>query len=212
MAFHSSLGLLSAACAIAYLFCPRDRIVTAFVKAGAVAGLAVLALNNGFWLLAAALALCAMGDFALARPGDKWFLAGMAAFAVGHAVYACLFFVGVSGLLYGLTPLAVGALIVIAVVLGWRFASHAGPLAGPVMGYVAVITAMGLSALTLAFGLLTVGVVLFMLSDTLIGQQKFLHVTWRGQDVAIWASYYLAQVLILIGWAPFGTLRIPAIG
>jgi hypothetical protein len=69
------------------------------VKALAVAFLAfVVLIEDGPWLLAAALALCAIGDGFLAREGEADFQRGLAAYLAGHLVYIVLFLFAGGGL------------------------------------------------------------------------------------------------------------------
>ena len=60
------------------------------LKTGAVFILALMAALK-MPLLAVALGLCALGDLALSRPGERAFLAGVASFAAGHLAYVWLF-------------------------------------------------------------------------------------------------------------------------
>jgi len=174
----------------------------AVVKCGAVGAMVPLAALNGVPLLALALAFSTWGDFALARPGDRWFLAGMVGFGAAHVLYAATFVSwGALGGLTGGTLLAVMLLVAVALWLGHRFSARAGALQWPVRIYVGLIAAMGTAALGLPPGLIPLGALLFILSDALIGQQMFLNRFWRGQDIAIWSSYYIAQACLLIGIA-----------
>ena len=150
------MGILAIFCAaaLAALFWVRFALAPASwpksaVKTGSVALLAVAALGAGAPWVALALALGAAGDFSLSRPGRRWFLAGMAAFAAGHLAYA--------GLLLGLGPprlhvAPMVALVVFGLVMGALLWRPTGALRGPVLAYVAVIVAMGLAALGLPGG------------------------------------------------------------
>src|SRR5690606_29686032 len=111
------------------------------VKTGAVAARAP-------GLVAVGLALGALGDLFLSRPGTRAFLAGMAAFAAGHLAYAAEFLVPGAG--PPLLPAA--ALLVLALSTEAWLAPRTGALRWPVRGYVAVITLMALAALTLPAG------------------------------------------------------------
>lgn len=171
------------------------------VKTGAVAALAGL----GAWLGApglavAGLALGALGDFFLSRPGERTFLAGMAAFAGGHLAYAALCYeLGVGALptlpALGLTALGFGAAVFIAPRAG-------AALCWPVRAYIGVILAMALAALGVSAALVTAGALLFMASDFLLALQLFVLTVGRAHRAvgyAVWALYWPAQVLILLG-------------
>jgi len=196
----TSLALLSIGCALIYPLLTGEGLARAMVKSGAVGALASVALISGAPMLAVALALSTWGDFALARPGDRWFLAGMVGFGLAHVLYAILFITW--GALAGLTGWAMGAACALACLAAWlghRFSAQAGELKWPVRIYVGLIAIMGVAALGLPVGIVLLGALLFVLSDAMIGQQKFLNTQWPGQDLAIWVTYYLAQVCILVG-------------
>lgn len=174
----------------------------AMAKAAAVA---VLALGGGVMgapaLVVGGLALGAAGDFALARPGARWFLAGMAAFAAGHLAYVAAF----ATLGAGWPPpwLAV-ALLALAVSTEVWLAPHTGGLRWPVRGYVAVIVAMALVAggLPAGHGLLQLGVTMFLASDLLLALERFVLRDARARRVCalvLWPLYWGGQALILWG-------------
>lgn len=175
-----------------------------FVKTGAVAGLALAALPLGApVLIGAGLALGALGDFFLSRPGTRAFLAGMAAFAAGHLAYAAEF------LTPGARPpvAATLALLVLALSTEVWLSPRTGALRGPVRAYVVVIVAMALAALTLPAGgrLALAGALLFLTSDLLLALDLFVVAapgTKRLLGPALWAAYWGGQVLILAGMVP----------
>jgi uncharacterized membrane protein YhhN len=183
---------------------PVKGLPGALVKTTAVGALALLALVLGLPLLVVAgLALGAFGDFALARPGEKWFLAGMAAFAAGHLAYV----IQMAGLPQVPGPalwvwLPVGVLTLWA--LTW-LAPKAGALRWPVSGYALIIGAMLGFALILAPGAETLkaGAVLFVLSDLLLSFRLFVVKdpgATRALDLALWPAYWGGQALILWGF------------
>ena len=68
------------------------------LKTGSVLALAAGGLATGVpGLIVAGLFLGAAGDFCLSRPGDRWFLAGMAAFGAGHLAYVLALWHGLPG-------------------------------------------------------------------------------------------------------------------
>ncbi|MDA7425855.1 lysoplasmalogenase family protein [Thalassococcus lentus] len=180
------------------------------IKTLAIGAVSVWALYLGHFGLALALALSALGDLALSRPGERAFLIGIICFAAAHIAYVVLF---LSAGFYDASPAAISdlyprtaaalILVTIGFWLGRLYAKNAGALAMPVRAYVTIIVLMGLGALTLpanASGLLVMaGAMSFMISDALIGQQKFLNIGWTGQDFAIWWLYYIGQIAIFVG-------------
>lgn len=196
-----------AALALAYLVGQAGRagdrpLGAAVVKAGSVAVLALAGLAGGApGLVVLGLALGALGDFALARPGQRAFLAGMAAFAAGHLAYAACFAaaggVPAAGLLAAGMVLAAGA----AAALGPR----QGALVWPVRAYGAVIGAMAACALALPDPLAQAGAALFVVSDALLAVALFRRPgpgAARVLGLAVWACYWGGQALILWGMLP----------
>ena len=200
------LSALSLLCGAAYPTLPSGwLILRAVTKTTAILVLAVLAALGGAPLLAAALALSALGDLALARPSDRAFLIGMGAFGAAHVVYATLF-AGLGDAALIATPLraaAVIGLLIFASVVAARLSRGAGPFRWPLRAYVALIAAMGVSALMLSGGpgtmFIWAGAALFITSDVLIGHERFAGLGFRGLGLAIWGLYYAGQVLILLG-------------
>ena len=186
----------------------------AALKTGSVAGLALggLAAGAPVWIVAG-LALGSVGDFALTRSSQRAFLAGMAAFALGHLAYASGFW------LRGQELVALGqagpglwgwlALVPLALLLGstevW-LAPHTGALRGPVRAYVGVIGVMAATAVLLVAQdgdrTLQAGSGLFVLSDLVLAIRLFRA---PGPDrarllsLAVWPLYWLGQALILYG-------------
>lgn len=165
-------------------------------------------------LIVIGLALGAVGDFALSRPGTASFLAGMAAFAAGHLAYIWAFWTLAATLGFTLpSPLQTALLIGLAAIilpLGLWLSSKAGPLRLPVLGYTLIIGLMAAAALILPphpGGFATwAGVTLFLLSDTLLALRLFV-ATAPGPKhllgLAVWPAYWLGQALILTGSLPY---------
>ena len=185
----------------------RDKSLS---KTGSVAALAFLAfLSATPVLLVVALALSALGDYALSRDGDRAFLGGMAAFFAGHVAYIALF-LGHGADLDILSDrlLATGALVLATLgVLGWLWPGL-GSFRLPVAGYVAAILVMGLAALSLPMTggapLILGGAMAFMASDTILAAEKFRLApgtpSARAAPTLVWVLYWAAQALILSGF------------
>jgi uncharacterized membrane protein YhhN len=162
--------------------------------------------------LVVALALSTLGDVFLMVRGSagggeqhdqRLFLGGLVSFLAAHVAYVVGFWLdGVegAGLLVG-TALAlalvagVGRPIVVAVRAGEEPA-----MAGPVAAYVAVISAMVLSAAGTADPRAVVGAVLFAGSDSLIARSRFVR-TEPWMPLAIIVTYHLAQALLVVAFA-----------
>ena len=189
----------------------------AVIKTASVAGLALagLALGAPSWIVAG-LALGAVGDFALTRSGTRGFLAGMVAFGLGHLAYA----VGFWQIGQGATPSGwvdwglTGAIVLLVAATEVWLAPFTGALRWPVRLYCIVIGIMSATVVLLppgaGRGVLQIGAVLFVLSDTLLAIRLF-RATQPGSVwvllVALWPAYWAGQALILAGsmiyWADF---------
>ena len=212
-----ALALIATVCAVFYglRFAATEEghhgWTGTLIKAASTALLAVAGLLiEAPWLVCLGLAVGAVGDLALARPGKGTFLAGMAAFAIGHLVYVAAFWDGARQL-GSLAPSAgqgasLGLLALFILPLGLWLSSRAGDLRLPVLGYSLIIGLMAAVALLLPAqagrGLLWTGVALFLLSDTLLALRLFVarepaHRKTLG--LAVWPAYWVGQVLILIG-------------
>lgn len=171
-------------------------------------GIALLAAFAAFSrapLLTLALVLSACGDYALATtpPARE---AGMAFFGAAHLAYIVLFILAIfrSGLRKdGL--LLVAALAAFGLAMFLWLQPGLGDMAAPVSAYLGVILIMaGLAALMNGPRVITLGALLFVISDSLIAAGWFrgMAADWGRFDLhgaAIWASYYLAQACIAVG-------------
>ncbi|WP_323041267.1 lysoplasmalogenase [Gemmobacter sp.] len=166
-----------------------------------------LAMGAPGWVVAG-LALGAAGDFALSRPGTRWFLAGMGAFALGHLAYVAAF-LGSFGPISA--PGAMGWAIIaplLALVLSTEvwLAPHTGALRWPVRGYGLVIGAMAVAAVLLPTGAgqaaMRAGAALFLASDLILAVRMFRLTDAAAQGLAgrlLWPLYWGGQALILWG-------------
>jgi uncharacterized membrane protein YhhN len=141
-----------------------------------------------------ALALSLAGDVFLMLPSDR-FVAGLASFLLAHVAYV----VGLTRHGGSAVALILAAIPVtlVAGMLGARFlraARTAGhqELVGPLLAYMAVIAAMVTCALASGVVLAGVGAVLFMASDALIAETRFVgRRAWA--PVVIMVTYHLGQ-------------------
>ncbi len=143
-----------------------------------------------------ALVLSLLGDVFLMVPRD-WFVAGLSAFLLGHLAYAVGLNLHTEGLWWWAIPVVlIAALLAVRLVRGIR-RSGQGALVGPVIAYVVVISVMGASAVASGNAMAAVGALLFMASDSLIGETRFVHARpWAG--VAIMVTYHLGQAGLVL--------------
>jgi uncharacterized membrane protein YhhN len=176
-----------------------------------LAGLALaMPVGGWFWLIPLGLALGALGDLFLALGGVRRFLAGVAAFGLGHLAYAGGFLwrsgeIGYDGL-SGAELLALGALLALLLSTEAWLAPRTGALRQPVRAYVGLIGIMGLTAILLPAHpgqeVLRLGAGLFILSDLLLSLQLFVVKSARAHRMlarSLWPAYWCAQALILWG-------------
>ena len=127
-------------------------------------------------------------------PRDR-FLAGLVSFLAGHVAYVVGLRIGetsaaavvVSAAVVATVAAAVGTPVVVAV----RRGPHA-ELTGPVLAYMAVISAMVTCALATGNVVAAAGASLFFASDALIAMNRFVRPrAWA--PVAIMVTYHLGQ-------------------
>jgi uncharacterized membrane protein YhhN len=145
------------------------------------------------WFIAA-LALSLVGDVFLMVPRDL-FVQGLGAFLLAHIAYIVGMHVdGVETL-----PFLGGivATMVMLAILGRRILQavreREPKMAGPVVAYMFVISAMAASAIGTANVLAAVGAILFVTSDALIAWNRFVHEQTWGR-LAIITTYHLGQL------------------
>ena len=142
-----------------------------------------------------ALIFSACGDLLLSF---DLFIFGIAAFLIAQLHYATHFVRHWRGLKsrWLLSLLMVGYMLFMA----WLLMPHLGELRLPVFAYLIVISLMGLMAIQSSLNLRwsVLGALVFIVSDSLIAINKFIHpVPMSGE--AIMLTYYAAQWLIITG-------------
>jgi len=143
-----------------------------------------------------ALVLSLAGDVFLMLPRDV-FVAGLAAFLLGHVAYI----VGLNLHTEGIWLLAIPVFVATAF-LGRRLveaiATSAAPeMVGPVVAYVLVISIMGASALASGSWVAAAGALLFVTSDALIGENRFV-APQPWMPVTIMVTYHVGQALLVL--------------
>jgi uncharacterized membrane protein YhhN len=141
-----------------------------------------------------ALGLSLAGDVFLMLPSDR-FVAGLASFLLAHIAYV----IGLTrhGGSAGALFVAAVPVVIVAGLLGARFlraarAAGQNDLVGPLVAYMAVIAAMVTCALASGNVLAAAGAALFMASDALIAETRFVGPRpWA--PVVIMVTYHLGQ-------------------
>jgi uncharacterized membrane protein YhhN len=141
-----------------------------------------------------ALVLSLAGDVFLMLPSDR-FVAGLTSFLLAHVAYV----IGLTRHGGSARAVLVAAIpvVIVAGALGARFlraARVAGhrELVAPLVAYMAVIAAMVTCALASGIVLAAVGAVLFMASDALIAETRFVTAR-RWAPLVIIVTYHLGQ-------------------
>ncbi len=167
-------------------------------------GVAWQALKNGglagkFFI--AGLVFSAFGDFILDYDRDNWFTFGLGAFFIAHLFYLA----SLSPYLksfhqaknYGglIGYVAVGSVMLTLLVPGL------GELLVPVIAYMSILLLMALATVfsEKSNGWLMLGGLSFVLSDSLLGFDKF-YMTIPEASFAIMITYYFAQFALLTGF------------
>lgn len=175
-----------------FLLKPLPAITMALLIAATVKGQASLTMAAGFIFSAA-------GDVLLDIDRVKLFAAGLGAFLVAHVLYARVFLKE-----FRITKTStVAALIAAAggIFIAVLMYPELGRFRVPVLIYVGVIILMSVTA---AFyrgraGVLFAGAVIFMIADSLIGINKFVH-SFENSLTVILSFYYTGQFLIGISF------------
>lgn len=177
------------------------------IKTLSTASLAIHgAMVDAPWLIVVGLALGALGDLALSRPGKTAFLAGMAAFAAGHLAYVWAFWGWIGPDISIWQWVGLGLLFVLTLSTEIWLAPHTSDLRWPVRVYGGIIAAMAAMALLLApvsgSSTIQLGAAFFVLSDVLLALRLFV-VQHPGRQrilsLLLWPAYWGGQALILIG-------------
>lgn len=160
--------------------------------------------------LVVALVLSAVGDVFLMLPGREpgsdgpnLFVAGLASFLLAHVAYVVGFLLlGVEAgrLVVGLAVLVlIGVFAARPVLQGVRRSPEA-ELFGPVAAYIAVISAMVLTAFGVGGIAAPLGAMLFAFSDSLIALGRFVRPRpWFPLTVIV--TYHLAQALLTVSFS-----------
>jgi uncharacterized membrane protein YhhN len=176
-------------------FC-KPATMVALIGAAATIHPAVVA-QQRWWLPALALGLC--GDVLLMLPRDR-FVAGLAAFLLGHVAYIAGFSAaGASGLtaLLWLVPLLVVLAVVLPPVIRGVLRGGREKLVAPILFYALVICVMAASALASGSRLAAAGALLFVVSDGLIAYRRFV-IDRAWMALAIIVTYHLGQAALVL--------------
>lgn len=164
-----------------------------------------------FYLILTGLVLCLAGDVCLAFFFNrKVFAAGLAFFLTGHVAYILAFFM-TSGVNAG-TAVSLAAVAVVSTYVFIRLRPHLGPMMGPVIAYIAVISIMVVGAASLAARqdlsfqartLVMAGSIFFYASDLFVARHRFVKKSIFNRYAGL-PMYYAAQFTLVfsVGMIP----------
>jgi uncharacterized membrane protein YhhN len=172
-----------------------------------VAAVAGSAPSDVRWLVVGAAVFGVLGDSALLGEGTAWFIRGLLAFAMGHALYAA------AALAVGVGITAWWGVLFVTVLFAWRFFPSVVPAARAsggrmmmfaVLFYATIIAAMVITAMGTWRWLAVVGAALFAVSDWVLGQRQFV-----GPDtfhrLSVMVPYHVGQTMLILGLLGVGT-------
>lgn len=210
----TAIGVFTAAAVAALLYGEyRDHAPLKWIaKPAASLGFIAFALAAGAFetdyglLVFVGLVLCALGDVFLIPKSKVFFLAGMAAFALGHGGYIAAFVAAWGGFSTSFIAAAIIVAIVFPLIFRW-LQPHLGEFRLPVAGYcviIGVMTAMSFAAAphgTAPYWPAAVGAVGFALSDIAVARNQFVRPSFFTRAWGL-PLYYAAQMLLASSVSP----------
>lgn len=151
-------------------------------------------------VLVVALVFCVAGDVFLMLPRDA-FLPGLGSFAVAQILFTVSFALReptLTGAIVGVVAVVVGATVLARRFIGALRRSGSGSMVPAILVYVAVISAMVVSAVAGGSPVAIAGAVLFMISDSLIAEERFVS-SRRWQRLVIIVTYHMALAGLVLG-------------
>jgi uncharacterized membrane protein YhhN len=147
-----------------------------------------------------ALAFCVLGDVFLMLPRDA-FVSGLAAFAAAQVSFTVSFAFQdptITRLVIGLVVVLPCVLLLARRYLGALHRADEAAMVLPVLLYMTVIAAMVVSAIAGGTALGIIGALLFLTSDSLIAEHRFVSPrSW--QPLTIIVTYHLALTALVLG-------------
>jgi uncharacterized membrane protein YhhN len=155
-----------------------------------------LSTSTRAWLVVA-FALCLAGDVFLLLP-EGVFLFGLGSFLLGHVAFVVVFLLVGTTSWWAFAAVA-GAAALRATAGGQILAATSDRLRRPVLAYLLVISLMAIAAWATGEPWLMLGATLFVVSDTILGWNRFVDPR-RWMDLAVIVTYHLAQISFAV-WA-----------
>ena len=136
--------------------------------------------------------------------GD-YFMQGLISFFIAHVLYIVSFYFWAGFLL---TPWMLGLFVFYVVVMGYLILPYTGGLKIPVLAYMGIIMVMGWQGGEIGFSSQSssalfgaCGVLLFMMSDSILAYNKFRNELGHAK-YTILGTYFPAQLLLSLSLMP----------
>ncbi|MCU1455622.1 MAG: putative rane protein [Acidimicrobiales bacterium] len=144
--------------------------------------------------------VCSLAGDVFLLLSERWFLAGLGAFFLGHVAYVIALLSARTSTVLMLVGVAV-VLVMIAtvgrrIVTGVRQGAHP-ELTAPVVAYLVVISAMVVSAFGTRSAWAAGGATLFYVSDAILAWNRFIEPR-RWGDLGVMTTYHLGQAGLVL--------------
>lgn len=161
--------------------------------------LAGKSLAGNFFIAGLVFSTC--GDFILDYDRDNWFIFGLGAFFIAHLCYLASLKSYVKSLNQAKYYIALICYLIYGAGMLTILADGLGELFIPVVGYMSILLLMALATVfsEKSNPWLVIGGISFVLSDSLIGFDKF-YMPIDNVHFSIMVSYYFAQFALLTGF------------
>jgi uncharacterized membrane protein YhhN len=170
----------------------KPGVMVALIAAALLAGEAPTAVRTWFVV---ALVLSLAGDVLLLLP-ERWFVLGLVAFLLAHVAYiAGLAQLDLHWTWWALAVVIADLLLAPRLLAGVRRIDPA--LAGPVLAYLLVISAMAMTAWSTGEALLVVAALLFFVSDAVLAWNRFVSPR-HWSPLAVMVTYHSAQACFVL--------------
>jgi len=156
-------------------------------------------LDGKFFIVGLVFSAC--GDFILDYDRGNWFIFGLGAFFIAHLFYLASLKPYIKTLNQAKFNIALVAYLIYGALMLTVLADGLGNLFIPVVAYMSILLLMALATVfsEKSNTWLVMGGISFVLSDSLIGFDKF-YMPIENVHLAIMVSYYFAQLALLIGF------------
>ncbi len=168
------------------------------IASSAMVLLAALRMPSGNYdsYILAGLVACWCGDALLISRRKRFFVAGMAAFLIGHVAYAVAF-MGFAGDMLRLVLGLVWVLLLATLILKWLWPHLPSVMHIPMIAYFTGIGWMVWMAAASGNNWILTGATLFFTSDLFVARHRFVAPGWNNRLIGL-PLYYAGQVVLAL--------------